>query len=37
MRPMRRKDREITNPEKINEIIRRCHVCRLGLRDGNRV
>ena len=37
MRPMRRKDREITDPEKINEIIRRCHVCRLGLRDGKRV
>ena len=37
MRPMRRKDREITDPEKISEIMARCHVCRLGLRDGERV
>ena len=37
MRPMRRADREITDPEKISEIMVRCHVCRLGLRDGERV
>ena len=37
MRPMRRKDREITDPGKINEIMNRCQVCRLGLRDGDRV
>lgn len=37
MRPMRRADRAVTDPAKINEIISRCHVCRLGLRDGERV
>ena len=37
MRPMRRKDREITDPAKIGQILRRCQVCRLGLRDGERV
>ena len=37
MRPMRRKDRAVTDPAKINEIMSRCHVCRLGLRDGERV
>ena len=37
MRPMRRKDREITDPAKIREIMRCCQVCRLGLRDGERV
>ena len=37
MRPMRRKDRAVTDPAKINEIMSRCHVCRLGLRDGKRV
>lgn len=32
---MRRKDREVVEPEEIMGIIRRCQVCRLGLcRDG---
>ena len=30
---MRRKDREITDSEKIKEIIRACHCCRLGYCD----
>lgn len=30
---MRRKDREITDRETINEIIRSCDCCRLGFRD----
>ena len=30
---MRRKDREITDPEKIDEIIARCTCCRLGFCD----
>ena len=34
---MRRKDREVTDPEKIREIIASCDCCRLGLRDGERV
>lgn len=34
---MRRKDREITDKEKIISIIRRCHCCRLGLFDGEEV
>ena len=33
MRPMRRHDREITDPEKINSIISSCHCCRLGFCD----
>ena len=33
MRPMRRKDREITDPEKIHQIISDCHCCRLGFCD----
>lgn len=34
---MRRKDREVTDPAAIDEIIRRCDCCRLGLRDGDEV
>lgn len=30
---MRRKDREVTNPKKITEIIQSCHCCRLGFCD----
>lgn len=33
---MRRKDREITDPEKIRQIIDGCHCCRLGLCDQGR-
>lgn len=33
---MRRKDREVTDPEKIREIIFHCHCCRLGLVDNGR-
>jgi nitroimidazol reductase NimA-like FMN-containing flavoprotein (pyridoxamine 5'-phosphate oxidase superfamily) len=32
---MRRKDREITDPEIISRIIRKCQVCRLGLAKDN--
>ena len=34
---MRRSDREVTDPAKVREIMERCQVCRLGLRDGERV
>ena len=34
---MRRKDREITDPAKIKEIISSCHCCRLGFNDNGRV
>lgn len=33
---MRRKDREITDPQKIGEIISACECCRLGFCDGGR-
>lgn len=33
---MRRKDREITEPEKILEIWKKCRVCRLAMADGPR-
>lgn len=33
---MRRKDREITDPEKIRQILDGCHCCRLGLCDQGR-
>lgn len=36
MRAMRRKDREVTAPEKIREIIAACGCCRLGLCDRGR-
>lgn len=34
---MRRHDREITDPAKIDEIIRACHCCRLGFADAGEV
>lgn len=34
---MRRKDREITDKNKIEQIIRDCHCCRLGFSDEGRV
>lgn len=34
---MRRKDREIIEPARINEIIRSCFCCRLGFQDGEDV
>lgn len=37
MRPMRRKDRAVTDPAKIRAVLAECQVCRLGLRDGERV
>ncbi len=33
---MRRSDREITSRERIDEIIRGCDVCHLGMADGDR-
>ena len=33
---MRRKDREVTDPVRIREIIAACDCCRLGLCDGDR-
>jgi len=34
---MRRKDREITNPEIIREYIHQCEICRLGFNDDGEV
>lgn len=34
---MRRKDREVTDPEKIEAIIGSCHCCRLGFYDNGSV
>lgn len=34
---MRRKDREITNPARIREIIEECYCCRLGFYDKGEV
>lgn len=34
---MRRKDREVTDAALIDEIIMKCHCCRLGFNDGGRV
>lgn len=34
---MRRKDREILDSEKINQIIESCHCCRLGFTDNGKV
>lgn len=34
---MRRKDREVTDPIRIRQIIESCDTCRLGLWDGERV
>ena len=36
MRPMRRQDREVTDPEKINAVIDACTRCRLGFCDQGR-
>lgn len=37
MREMRRKDREVTDPEKIRQVLSQCQVVRLGLQDGKSV
>lgn len=37
MRPMRRQDRAVTDPEKIQAVIDACEVCRLGFQDGRGV
>ena len=37
MRPMRRQDRAVTDPEKIRAVIDACEVCRLGFQDGRGV
>lgn len=37
MRPMRRSDRAVTDPEKIEEIIKACACMRLGFSDGGEV
>lgn len=34
---MRRKDREVTDPNKIEEIILKCHCCRIGFADAGQV
>lgn len=34
---MRRKDREITNKDIVNEIIEKCQCCRIGMIDGEEV
>ncbi len=34
---MRRKDREVTDPQRIEEIISACHCCRLGFCDDGEV
>ncbi|MCH5324920.1 MAG: pyridoxamine 5'-phosphate oxidase family protein [Eubacterium sp.] len=34
---MRRKDREVTDPSKIEDIISRCTCCRIGFNDGGEV
>lgn len=34
---MKRKDREITDPERINQILADCHCCRLGFHDNGNV
>lgn len=36
MRAMRRKDRQVTDPERIREVIAACDCCRLGLCDQGR-
>lgn len=36
MRAMRRKDRQVTDPEKIRAVIAACDCCRMGLCDGGR-
>jgi len=34
---MRRKDREVTDPVKIEEVLKRCACCRLGFNDNGEV
>ena len=34
---MRRKDREISDPKEIFEVMERCQICRLGFYDGGEV
>lgn len=34
---MRRKDREITDPERIRDIVERCACCRIGFYDNGEV
>lgn len=34
---MRRKDREVTDPQKIDIIIKKCRICRLGFQDNEKV
>ena len=34
---MRRKDREVTDPQRIDAILRACHCCRLGFYDNGEV
>ena len=34
---MRRKEREVTDRERINEIIEKCKVCRIGFNDNGKV
>lgn len=34
---MRKNDREITEQNKIEQIIQSCHCCRLGLSDGDKI
>lgn len=34
---MRRKDREITSPERIREYIHQCEICRIGFNDDGEV
>lgn len=37
MREMRRKDREVTDEARIDEIISRCNCCRIGFNDSGEV
>ena len=37
MREMRRKDREVTDEARIDEIISRCTCCRIGFNDSGEV
>ena len=37
MMPMRRKDRLVTDPQRIEEIIKKCNCCRIGFNDDGEV
>ena len=37
MRPMRRKERQVTDPARIREILADCKICHLGIQDGKKV